>query len=136
MSWLGRVGKALAGKIVYSKLVCESICISMLRELHRKCIFDFGSSLTICSATAIAGYKCPPVPPPAKKKRLSADCSEIITEPHVHIRIVLELAEKGLRVVTEEYITADLDRHVIVYFIINVRTHIDVLVRRTVVCKK
>jgi hypothetical protein len=136
VNWLGREGKVLAGRTVYSKPVCESMCVSIPRELHRKCICDFGSSLTICTATAMAGYKCPPVPPPAKKKHLSYDCLETIAEPHVHIRIVLELAEEGLRVVTEEDIAADLDRHVVVYLIINVRTHVNVFIRRAVVSKQ
>ena len=133
MNWSGREVKALVGRAVYSKLVCERIYVSMLRELHKKCMCDFGSSLTICRATAIAGYKCPPVPPPAKKKCFSSDGLEIVTESHIHICIILKLAEERLRVVPEEDIASDFDRQGVVDFVIDVRTHIHVLVRRAVV---
>jgi len=126
----------LAGRMVYSKLVCDRIYVSMPRELHKKCMCDFGSSLTSCSATAMAGYKCPPVPPPAKKKCFSSDSLEIVTESHIHVGIVLELAKESLRVVTEEYVAADFDCQIVVYFVINVRAHINVLVRWAVVCKQ
>ena len=96
---------------------------------------DSGSSLRICSATAIAGYKCPPVPPPAKKKCFSSDCLEIITEPHVHICIVLELAEERLRVIPEEDIAAGFDCQGVANFVIDIRTHIHIFVRGRVVCE-
>ena len=97
---------------------------------------EAGSSRIICSATAMAGYKCPPVPPPAKKKYFSSDSLEIVTEPRIYIGIVLELTEKCLRVIAEENISAGFDRQVVVDLVINVRSQIDVLVRGRVVCKK
>lgn len=78
----------------------------MLRVLHKKCMCEVGSNLTSCSATGMAGYKCPPVPPPAKKKYFSPDCLEIVTKSHIYIGIVLELAEERLRIIAEENISA------------------------------
>ena len=108
---------------------------SMPRVLHKKCMCDFGSSLRICSATAIAGYKCPPVPPPAKKKCFSSDCLEIVSKSHIHICVILELAKERLRVVPKEDISADFDCQGVVDFVIDVRAHINVLVRGAVVCE-
>ena len=84
--------------------------VSMLRALHKKCMCALGASLTSCSATAMAGYRCPPVPPPAKKKCFSSDSLEIVAESHIYIAIVPELAEERLRVVAEENISTGFDR--------------------------
>jgi len=62
--------KPLAGSAVYLNPVLPRIWASILRLLQKNCIFAPGRSLRSCSATATAGYMCPPVPPPAKIKVL------------------------------------------------------------------
>lgn len=61
--------------------------------------------------------------------------SEAIAHGCINICIILELAEEGVRIITEEYICAGLDRQIVADFIIDVRPHINILIRRRIVCE-
>ena len=65
-----------------------------------------------------------------KTRDLGRSSLEAVTPACVDICVVLELAEEGVRVVAEEYVGAEFPGEVVVNLVVDVRTHIDVLVRR------
>ncbi len=53
---------------------------------------------------------------------------EAVAHGEVHVRVVAKLAEERVRVVAEEYVAADLHCQIVADLVIDVRTHIDVLI--------